>query len=180
MPLAFASESHGDIAFGFFNIETDMLLLERTFFFAGPFCAALVELARGAPSSRCEAWCIDDPRAVGDLHGAIAGQRLEGFLGATYRRWPFPSSPEGFKQQPEGEQNRDEVRQLIAPFARPVELELEQDPSRITVGEVLFTRPQLACIVDYVDRGGYPRWRDERRPRSVVEMSRQLSALGWP
>jgi len=28
MPLAFESLSHGTIAFGFFNIESDMLLLE--------------------------------------------------------------------------------------------------------------------------------------------------------
>lgn len=33
MPLSFESRSHGPVAFGFFNIESDMLLLERTFFF---------------------------------------------------------------------------------------------------------------------------------------------------
>jgi hypothetical protein len=33
MPLAFESESHGTIAFGFFNIESDVLLLDRYFFF---------------------------------------------------------------------------------------------------------------------------------------------------
>ncbi len=32
MPLSFESRSHGPVAFGFFNIESDMLLLERTFF----------------------------------------------------------------------------------------------------------------------------------------------------
>ncbi|MGD2186296.1 MAG: hypothetical protein PVI71_09215 [Desulfobacterales bacterium] len=32
MPLAFESLSHGSIAFGFFNIETDMLLLENYFY----------------------------------------------------------------------------------------------------------------------------------------------------
>jgi hypothetical protein len=34
MPLSFESRSHGPVAFGFFNIESDMLLLERTFFSA--------------------------------------------------------------------------------------------------------------------------------------------------
>jgi hypothetical protein len=34
MPLAFESLSHGTIAFGFFNIESDMLLLDRYFLFA--------------------------------------------------------------------------------------------------------------------------------------------------
>ncbi len=32
MPLSFRSENHGNIAFGFFNIESDMLLLENYFF----------------------------------------------------------------------------------------------------------------------------------------------------
>jgi hypothetical protein len=31
MPLAFQSLSHGTITFGFFNIESDMLLLDRYF-----------------------------------------------------------------------------------------------------------------------------------------------------
>jgi hypothetical protein len=34
MPLAFESLSHGIIAFGFFNIESDMLILDRYFLFA--------------------------------------------------------------------------------------------------------------------------------------------------
>jgi hypothetical protein len=33
MPLTFESISHGTIAFGFFNIDSDMLLLEKYFFF---------------------------------------------------------------------------------------------------------------------------------------------------
>ncbi|MBC8441147.1 MAG: hypothetical protein H8D87_15855 [Deltaproteobacteria bacterium] len=37
MPLSFTSKSHGNIAFGFFNIESDMLLLEKYFFFADGF-----------------------------------------------------------------------------------------------------------------------------------------------
>ena len=32
MPLAFESLSHGTIAFGFFNIDSDMLLLEKSAF----------------------------------------------------------------------------------------------------------------------------------------------------
>jgi len=37
MPLAFESLSHGTIAFGFFNIASDMLLLEHYFLFATDF-----------------------------------------------------------------------------------------------------------------------------------------------
>ena len=46
MPLLFKSRSHGQLPFGFFNIEIDMLLLDRSFFFAEEFCRAVVELAR--------------------------------------------------------------------------------------------------------------------------------------
>jgi hypothetical protein len=38
MPLAFESMSHGTIAFGFFSIDSDMLLLEQYFLFGSEFC----------------------------------------------------------------------------------------------------------------------------------------------
>jgi len=37
MPLEFDSLSHGKIAFGFFNIETDMILLGHYFLWLGGF-----------------------------------------------------------------------------------------------------------------------------------------------
>ena len=46
MPLAFESLSHGTIAFGFFNIESDMLLLDRYFLFAEDFCSYLKNIAQ--------------------------------------------------------------------------------------------------------------------------------------
>lgn len=42
MPLAFESLSHGTIAFGFFNIESDMLLCDRYFLFADEFCRYVI------------------------------------------------------------------------------------------------------------------------------------------
>ncbi len=45
MPLEFQSLSHGPIAFGFFNIESDMLLLEHYFFFASEFCKYISDLS---------------------------------------------------------------------------------------------------------------------------------------
>jgi hypothetical protein len=33
MPLAFRATSHGMVVFGFFNVETDLLLLDRLFLF---------------------------------------------------------------------------------------------------------------------------------------------------
>jgi len=38
--LAFKSLSHGTVAFGFFNIESDLLLLDRRFFFAADFATS--------------------------------------------------------------------------------------------------------------------------------------------
>ena len=45
MPLSFESMSHGTIAFGFFNIESDMLLCDRYFFFADDFCVKIGQMA---------------------------------------------------------------------------------------------------------------------------------------
>jgi hypothetical protein len=45
LPLEFHFLSHGRIAFGFFNIDTDLLLLEKYFFFAHFFCNAVGKIA---------------------------------------------------------------------------------------------------------------------------------------
>ena len=45
MPLLFESLSHGEIPFGFFNIETDMILLNNYFFFASDMSDHVVKLA---------------------------------------------------------------------------------------------------------------------------------------
>ena len=75
MPLAFKTLSFETIAFGFFNIESDMLLLERYFFFASDFCLSIQELAgkTGAQdiSLPFNVYDIEDPTARGDLMGAI-------------------------------------------------------------------------------------------------------------
>ena len=46
MPLAFESTTHGTVAFGFFNIDSDMLLLENRFFFATDLCELLLGISR--------------------------------------------------------------------------------------------------------------------------------------
>ena len=105
MPLAFDSLSHGKIAFGFFNIETDLLLLNRYFFFASDFCRHLMKAAEGLREGKWEAaWEVYslEEAAVGNLMGAIHGFDLRGFIGEVYRLFPFPEDPEGFKQNPEG------------------------------------------------------------------------------
>lgn len=169
MPLAFPSLTHGTVAFGFFNIDVDMLLLDRLFFFAHEFCGAVLLIGEdGAPS--IPGWRIHRQQDIGNLHGAIAGQDLSGFIGATYARWPFPQAPEDFRQDPDGHVNRDAAREMIAGFGVEESIGLERDAGRVAVGEYAFDRPGFAALVRYVDRGGHPRWRDERRPGYVLDM----------
>ncbi len=189
MPLAFESLSHGRVAFGFFNIETDMLLLERQLFFADAFCAAVVELAQAVPmdsSATCSVelvgWHIDSPQRLGNLHGAIAGVDLSGFIGASYARYPFPSLPEDFKQSPEGSRTQSELRELVLQFGveQPIRLESTAAAKTVSVAEILFSESVFAELVAYVVRGGYPQYRDGRRPPYVDQMSAQLAAGRQP
>ena len=176
MPLAFDSTSHGTVAFGFFNIETHMLLLDELFFFADDFCAAVVALVSGEAEATLPGWRIEDLSARGNLHGAIAGQDLWGFIGATYRACPFPAQPEEFKQNPDGTLARDAVEQLIAPFGRALPVRLTRQDQRYNLGPYEFDGRGFLALVAYVDRGGYPRWRDERRPPYVKRMMQALDA----
>ena len=180
MPLAFPSLSHGTVAFGFFNIETDMLLLESLFFFADRFCAAVTEIAGKAEHvarTTFPGWRIDTPRMTGNLHGAIRGTDLSGFIGRTYERFPFPSEPKGFKQKPDGEKNQAEIRKMIEEFGRPETIVVEWDPTDSTAGicEFRFHPDALARLIAYVEQGGYPRWKDEIRPQYVREMTEALA-----
>ncbi len=51
MPLLFQSLSHGEIPFGFFNIETDMILLQNYFFFASDMAENMIKLAENTEIS---------------------------------------------------------------------------------------------------------------------------------
>ena len=180
MPLAFESLGHGTVAFGFFNIETDLLLLEESFFFATDFCRAVEELCESEddlPRVTLAGWHIEDPARRGDLHGAIAGIRLEGLIGETYRRWPFPRTRAGFRQQPECARHRDEVEEMLGRWAVPDAILLGvTDPRPVfTIGAVEFDATGFAALVAYVERGGMPRWRDETRPAWVQGMTDALS-----
>ena len=89
MPLAFNCISHGTVAFGFFNIESDMLLLEHYFFFASDFCRYvedIVEWDNEKPYvTTWPIFCIESSEAIGDLMGAIHGVRFSGFIGELYK-----------------------------------------------------------------------------------------------
>jgi len=180
MPLAFESLSHGAIAFGFFNIESDMLLCDRYFFFADDFCRYVEDMAESAGEPIYHAsWrvqVIDKAEEIGDLMGAIHGVRFTGFVGELYRRFPFPRQPQEFKQNPEGAQTRSLVTRIISKYAQTqaVQVTVDNEKMETEIGIYRFTRNQLQELLKYVWRGGYPRWKNEIRPADVSEMKNKV------
>jgi hypothetical protein len=185
MPLAFTSLSHGTVAFGFFNIESDMLLLDRYFFFASDFCR-LVERLAAEPDLGEVAWpvvVIEDREMIGDLMGAIHGERFTGFIGEVYRRFPFPRLAEEFKQNPEGFQTRTIMAEIIARYGRPLEIPVVVSAGALefSIGGYRFSRTVFHELLDYVWQGGYPRWKGEVRPDAVLDMAAAVrsSSAAW-
>ena len=180
MPLAFQSVNHGSIAFGFFNIESDMLLLQQYFFFAEDFCryvSSCAEHDTWHPAGEFSAYEITDPAHVGDLMGAINGIRYSGFIGDTYRRFPFPDNPADFKQNPLGNKTRNLFKELIAPYAEITEIPFSRLKNRcIRIGDYTFDQSNFHELLRYVGRGGFPRWRDDLNPDYVSNMKRQINA----
>ena len=180
MPLAFESLSHGTIAFGFFNIETDMLLLDHYFFFADDFCKNIEKLAGISVNQRFEdtwqVYHIVDSQQIGNLTGAIHGLRYTGFIGEVYRWFPFPVKEEDFKQNADGYLNRPVVEEIIQDYAQPVEIKIIVAPHDgvIEIGSYCFTRATFHDLLNYVWRGGYPRWKDQIRPDYVGSMKKNL------
>lgn len=186
MPLEFYSESHGPIAFGFFNIETDMLLLDRYFFFCTDFCNVLSEMANNPEAGKtgisCEGYHIADPADIGDLMGSISGNHFTGFIGAVYWKFPFPKKQEDFKQNPEGYRTRAEVETMVEEYGRPFQTKCIADEhfDEIFIGPYRFTRNTFQELVKYIWRGGYPRWKDEKRPFYVLDMKKTISRSASP
>jgi len=185
MPLSFRSQSHGNIAFGFFNIESDMLLLENYFFFAEDFCRWVNKMAKEDDSHvktfDRTVYHISDPNAVGDSMGAIHGIRFTGFIGKLYTIFPFPDDPQAFKQNPDGFDTRDIVISHIEPFSviRDISIEIYKD-GRIKIGRYYFDKAVFHELIRYVWKGGYPRWKNEVRPQYVIEMKACIQKSGSP
>jgi hypothetical protein len=184
MPLEFRSQSHGPIAFGFFNIESDMLLLEHYFFFAPEFCRQVAALATPEPEGLAQGthWCvyvIEDRRMIGDLMGAIYGVAFQGFIGELYKLFPFPKRTEEFKQKPEGFMTRAVVEKVIQGYAQVAEIPLvvNREMQIVTIGDYVFTGEWFQELIKYVWRGGYPRWKDEVRPEYVIAMKKALEGI---
>jgi len=176
MPLAFDTLSHGQIAFGFFNIESDMLLCDHYFIFADRFCNYVQDLAEKAdqPTFRT-AWEIQIIQAaeeIGDLMGAIHGIRYTGFIGELYRCFPFPSEARNFKQNPQGFKTQSQVTEIMEKYAMPCEIQVtvKNADGEIQLGDYQFSATQFQGLLDYVWYGGYPRWKDNIRPAYVSDM----------
>jgi len=184
MPLAFESDSHGAIAFGFFNIETDMLLLEHYFFFAEDFCREMSRLALLPVDSPTEKpWEVYDvPRQnIGDLHGAISGMRLVGFIGEVYRIFPFPKQPEAFKQNPDGVLMYSVVEEIIVKYGvkQSMIFRINEKEKKVGLGEYVFSFPGFHALIQYIWQGGYPGWKDGRPPEYVLKMKDALEKSSW-
>ena len=179
MPLPFKSTNHGTIAFGFFNIDSDMLLMENRFFFATDFCEwmnALCLACEDSPTSTWSVWEIAKREDVGDLMGAINGHRHMGFIGETYKKYPFPKAPEDFKQRPEGDERQGEFREMLEKYAvrKDIDFISKEETGKVKIGGIGFDVKDFWELIRYVWRGGYPRWRDEVRPEYVMKMKQQI------
>ncbi|MCP4669130.1 MAG: hypothetical protein GY849_22565 [Deltaproteobacteria bacterium] len=180
MPLAFHSINHGSIAFGFFNIDSDMLLLERYFLFATEFCQYISDMAEseeeGAFEAAWEVYFISDRKEIGDLMGAIHGMHDTGFMGELYCRFPFPERPEAFKQKPDGLETQAVVEGMIKTYAEVVSIPVTVDKKarEIRIGDYGFTRTSFQELITYVWQGGMPRWKDEVRPDYVRAMRKKI------
>jgi hypothetical protein len=175
MPLAYRSLSHGFVPFGFFNVATDMVLLADHFMFASDLCSWVGRWAQ-APTRFSEerpSWVIADRRSLGNLHGAMRGDDLSGFIGATYARYPFPPDEAAFKQDPEGYRVQAWAAGLIERFSgpsRPMPVVVDDLDRAIALGPYRFDPPGFSALILYLWRGGMPRWREEMRPHYVLDM----------
>ncbi|MBU1399391.1 MAG: hypothetical protein ABIJ52_10875 [Pseudomonadota bacterium] len=179
MPLSFRSENHGIIAFGFFNIESDMLLLQNLFFFADRFCEWMGDLAQEEDTEfikfEPQVYVIENPDDIGDLMGAIHGVRFNGFIGRLYRLFPFPEDPESFKQNPDGVNTQAIVRKEIKPFSTMSNMPiLFHEDRMVHIGPYLFDLRVFHELIRYVWQGGYPRWKNGVRPSYVMEMKDRI------
>ncbi|MGD2098330.1 MAG: hypothetical protein PVG35_12160 [Desulfobacterales bacterium] len=180
MPLAFESLSHGTIAFGFFNIDSDILLLEKYFFFGSEFCEHIVAMAKSVHANEYRArwpvYVIEDRAKIGDLMGAIHGTRYTGFIGELYRRYPFPKKPEAFKQKTMGFLSQAVVREMISGYAGNIQIPILADrrSGEVDIGGYKFRQHAFQQLIKYVWRGGYPGWQDDTRPEYVETMKANI------
>lgn len=179
MPLEFESLSHGKIAFGFFNIETDMILLNQYFLFAEDFCQYIAEASqKNEPifKTSWEVYSFQNRTDIGNLMGAIHGIDHSGFIGEVYKLFPFPKRREDFKQNPGGYQTRPVVEELIQRYAKRITIRFIMDKTKGqgSIGEYLFNKIQFQKLTHYIWLGGLPRWKEDVRPDYVLSMRKVI------
>lgn len=186
MPLEFDSLSHGKIAFGFFNIETDMILLEHYFLFAQDFCGHISKIAEIPTNeiyeSSWDIYLIESNLDVGNLTEAIYGIDLRGFIGEVYKLFPFPKEREKFKQNPEGFKTQSLIEKLIQKYGKKMKIQFLIRPKddKIGIGEYLFNRTSFQELIQYIWMGGFPRWKDGIRPDYVLMMKQMIEQSKSP
>lgn len=161
-----------------------MLLLDRYFFFATDFCEIICTMAEGQGGAIGEfsfsAYVIKNAADIGDLHGGIAGTHYSGFIGESYKKYPFPRDQMEFKQQTEGFRTRDEFVQMILNFGTPIDLDLYQDrgTDQVSIGPYVFSQKIFLQLISYVIQGGYPRWLEDIAPDYVLKIQGALTFKG--
>jgi hypothetical protein len=186
MPLEFDSLSHGRIAFGFFNIETDMILLQYYFLFAQDICDYISKIAEAPLKETYESsrgiYLIENNADMGNLMGAIYGIDLRGFIGEVYKIFPFPEEREKFKQNPEGFKTRRLIERLIQKYGKKTDIQFLIDPKndKIGIGEYFFDRTSFQELIKYIWLGGFPRWKDGIRPDYVLRMRQMIEQSKYP
>ena len=151
-----------------------MAVLNQYFFFAEDFCRVVSDLAgaeQGPVAGSLDAWTIGD-NSRGNLIGAINGFDLSGFIGETYKLYPFPAEQSAFKQNPRGYETRQVIREIAARYGTPASQAMRGEASgaSMAIGEYVFDRPWFHELLKYVWMGGYPRWKDGIRPPYVLSM----------
>lgn len=178
MPIAFKTMSHGEIPVGFFNIDTDMILIHNYFVFASDFCEWIIDWTKSKKdlNDEREMYVIKNPKDIGDLMGAISGRVFTGFIGEVYKKYPFPDKPEGFRQKPEGFKTRKNIEKVIDGFAvsESIKITTSKKGKTIAIGDYVFSREHFHEVISYIWRGGMPKWKDNERPEYVKEMMKAV------
>ncbi len=164
------------MAFGFFNIDTDLLLLENYFFFAPEFCNCVINWLESSELEfvfYIDGYIFTYKNQIGDLMGAIHGLRFVGFIGEVYKVFPFPEDVKDFKQKTDGWKNRQIIEKIILKFAKPTKIECRfKKNGIIQIGDYHFTNEQFFLLVKYVLEGGFPKWLNGEPPEYVLNLMR--------
>ena len=184
MPLLFQSLSHGEIPFGFFNIETDMILLQNYFFFASDMAENVIKLAENKEESQEQTWPIYilGEGQIGNLMGAISGVVFQGFIGEVYTHFPFPHEPERFKQNPEGYKTRGLIEKIVSRYTglTTITVTVHTQEHRLYIGDYHFNKPGFHALLGYLWAGGYPKWKDGVKPSYILKMREAIERSSNP